>query len=71
MKKVKNKITENMIGEGSIELLEKVGYHYIYAPNSDTLERKSFCFYGLFWDILAIKKKTINKKQTYDPLAFH
>ncbi|MCK4543646.1 MAG: type I restriction endonuclease subunit R, partial [Spirochaetales bacterium] len=46
VKKVKNRITENTIEEFAIELLEKSGYHYIYAPDiasdSDTPERESF-----------------------------
>ncbi|WP_435052296.1 type I restriction endonuclease subunit R [Phosphitispora fastidiosa] len=41
-----NKITENTIEQFAIELLEKLGYHYIYAPDiapdSDTPERQSF-----------------------------
>ncbi|HHU46607.1 MAG TPA: hypothetical protein GXZ40_01770, partial [Bacteroidales bacterium] len=41
-----NKITENTIEFFAIELLEKLGYEYIYAPNiapdSKTPERESF-----------------------------
>lgn len=41
-----NKITESKIENFSIELLEKQGYQYIYAPDiapdSETPERKSF-----------------------------
>ena len=41
-----NKITESEIEQFTIELLEKQGYHYIYAPDiafdSDTPERESF-----------------------------
>jgi len=41
-----NKITESEIEQFAIELLEKQGYRYIYAPNiapdSDTPERSSF-----------------------------
>jgi len=41
-----NKITENSIEQFAIELLEKQGYQYIYAPSiapdSDTPKRKSF-----------------------------
>jgi len=40
------RITENAIEEFAIELLEKQGYHYLYAPSiapdSDTPERQSF-----------------------------
>jgi type I restriction enzyme R subunit len=43
---VMNKITENAIEEFAIELLEKSGYQYIYAPDiapdSDAPERQSF-----------------------------
>jgi len=41
-----NKITESVIEKFTIELLEKQGYHYIYAPDiapdGDRLERESF-----------------------------
>jgi len=41
-----NKITESEIEQFAIELLEKQGYHYVYAPNiapdSDTPERNRF-----------------------------
>lgn len=41
-----NKITESAIEKLAIELLERQGYHYIYAPDiapdSDTPERQSF-----------------------------
>jgi len=41
-----NKITESAIEKFAIELLEKSGYQYIYAPSiapdSDTPERASF-----------------------------
>lgn len=43
---MENKITESAIEQFTIELLEKQGYHYIYAPDiasdSDTPERESF-----------------------------
>ena len=43
---MKNKITESAIEEFAVELLEKQGYQYIYAPSvapdSDTSERQSF-----------------------------
>ena len=43
---MKNRIKENTIEEFTIELLEKAGYFYIYAPDiapdSDTPERQSF-----------------------------
>ncbi|WP_028306817.1 type I restriction endonuclease subunit R [Desulfitibacter alkalitolerans] len=43
---VMNRITENVIEEFAIELLEKSGYQYIYAPDiapdSDAPERQSF-----------------------------
>lgn len=43
---MKNRITENAIEEFAIELLEKAGYQYIYAPDiapdSATPERQSF-----------------------------
>jgi len=43
---MENKITESAIEKFAIELLEKQGYHYIYAPDiaadSDTPERESF-----------------------------
>jgi type I restriction enzyme R subunit len=39
------KITESAIEKFTVELLEKQGYHYIYAPNiapdSETPERQS------------------------------
>ena len=41
-----NKITESAIEQFAIELLEKQGYHYVYAPDiapdSDTPERNRF-----------------------------
>ena len=41
-----NHITESAIGEFAIELLEKSGYQYVYAPDiapdSDTPERNRF-----------------------------
>ena len=41
-----NKITESEIEKFTIELLEKQGYQYVYAPSiapdSDTPERQSF-----------------------------
>ncbi|MBN2771518.1 MAG: hypothetical protein JXR90_12545 [Spirochaetes bacterium] len=41
-----NKITENTIEVFSIELLERLGYDYIYAPNiahdGETPERTSY-----------------------------
>ena len=41
-----NKITESVIEKFAIELLEKEGYQYIYAPSiapdSEKLERQSF-----------------------------
>jgi type I restriction enzyme, R subunit len=40
-----NKITKSKIEKFNVQLLEKQGYHYIYAPNiapdSDTSERGS------------------------------
>lgn len=43
---MKNRITENTIEEFAIELLEKLGYQYLYgpdiAPDGDRLERESF-----------------------------
>ena len=43
---MEEKITENAIEKSAIELLEKQGFQYIYAPDiapdSDTPERQSF-----------------------------
>lgn len=43
---MENKVTESAIEKFAIELLEKQGYQYIYAPSiapdSDTPERRSF-----------------------------
>lgn len=43
---MKSRITENTIEEFAIELLEKLGYQYLYgpdiAPDGDRLERESF-----------------------------
>ena len=37
-----NKITESAIEDLAIELFEKPGYQYIYAPGSETSERERF-----------------------------
>ena len=66
-----NKITESTIEQFAIELLEKQGYHYVYAPDiapdSDTPERNRF------EDVLlserlqsAVGKITQNKAKTSD-----
>ena len=66
-----NKITESEIEQFAIELLEKQGYHYVYAPDiapdSDTPERNRF------EDVLlserlqsAVGKITQNKAKTSD-----
>ena len=68
-----NKITESAIGEFAIELLEKSGYQYIYAPDiapdSDTPERNRFedvllleCLQSAVGRITQNKAKTIDTK---------
>jgi len=68
-----NKITESAIGEFAIELLEKSGYQYVYAPNiapdSDTPERNRFedvllleCMQSAVGRITQNKAKTIDAK---------
>jgi hypothetical protein len=36
------RISESTTGEFAIEVLEKSGYQYVYAPDSDTPERNRF-----------------------------
>jgi hypothetical protein len=66
-----NKITESEIEQFAIELLEKQGYHYVYAPNiapdSDTPERSSFEDVLLLYRLRkAVGRITQNKAKTID-----
>nr|QNO52272.1 hypothetical protein BPDGFPMF_00031 [Methanosarcinales archaeon ANME-1 ERB6] len=67
-----NKITESAIEEFTIELLEKFGYQYVYAPNiapdSDTPERARFEDVLLLLERLrkAVGRITQNKAKTID-----
>jgi type I restriction enzyme R subunit len=68
-----NRITENTIEKLAIELLEKQGYQYVYAPDiapdSDTPERNRFedvllleCMQSAVGRITQNKAKTIDTK---------
>ncbi len=66
-----SKITESEIKNLSIELLEKSGYHYIYAPSiapdSETPERRSFEDVLLLERLQsAVGRITQNKAKTID-----
>ena len=66
-----NKITDSAIGEFAIELLEKSGYQYIYAPDidpdSDTPEQNRFEDVLLLERLQsAVGRITQNKAKTID-----
>ena len=62
-----NRITENAIEKLVIELLEKQGYLYVYAPDSDTPERNRFEDVLLLERLQsAVDRITQNKAKTID-----
>jgi hypothetical protein len=71
------RITESAIEEFAIELLEKSGYQYVYAPNiapdSDTPERARFEDVLLLLERLrkAVGRITQNKAKTIDTNEDH